>query len=292
MWIAAQQLITVTIQIIAHTQPSHSETKPSILNLPSSILKSQSQSPFLNISVLSTFSCPNFHPVLAKMFSLISTITSLAIISITTITATPLPAPQSQSGPGELCETSRVYFPKGMCSNGFIGCGPPDPSNPKTCPGMGVFKLNFNKDCGAEAFNLGKFFECPKNGYYGCNTILNICDLKINSVPGYTAPPFPHPPPPAPPVAPPFPQPPTTKWSCPAGTNYFGEGVCPSGFLGCHQNGGEVCPGGKRFYNDCPSEMNFYRCSNGFVGCTTKPNMCGWFWRRDWREGVQFFSTS
>jgi hypothetical protein len=275
------QTITLSSLSLLNPQSSIINLQSSIFNLQSSIFNLQSsifnlQSSIFNLqSSIFNLQSSIFY---VKMFSILSTAAALAIVSITTTVATPIPNPQTQSGPGELCEATRVYYPKGMCATGFVGCGPPDADN--MCHGTGVFDWKFNKDCGAEAFNLGKWFECPTsgNGYYGCNTILNICDLQINFDSGDKNNNNNNNGTPSPPPAPPAdntPPPPSTKWSCPPGTNYFGEGVCPSGFLGCHQFGGDVCPGAKRFYSDCPSGMNFFRCGNGFVGCSTKANMCG-----------------
>jgi hypothetical protein len=173
--------------------------------------------------------------------------------------------PPHPGGPGEPCERGRIYYAPGDCPTGWVGCAPPDAD--MLCPLSAPFR--FDKYCGPEAYNLGRWFECSTNGFFGCNTIENICDLPIND--GAIPKPDPEPTPT------PTPTPPDVKFKCPPGTIFFPEGACPSGFLGCHGNGNEVCPGPKRFYpGDCPPGSGFFqRCANGFVGCSTSWNMCG-----------------
>jgi hypothetical protein len=163
----------------------------------------------------------------------------------------------------DLCASEgRVYYAQGQCSSGFVGCAPAN--SERVCGG----ELQYRSDCGHPAFNLGDWYVCPNNGFVGCHTI-DACALDGGNKDNGT---------PAPPTPPNQNEPATGGGpSCPPGTNYFGEGVCPSGFLGCHADGGQVCPGARRFYpGDCPAGSGvFQRCANGFAGCSTNPNMCG-----------------
>jgi hypothetical protein len=190
------------------------------------------------------------------MYATFLTLATMALFSQAMI------VPPHPSAPGEPCETGRIYYKPGDCPTGYVGCAPPNAD--MLCPLSAPFR--FNKDCGPEAYNLGTWYECASNGYFGCNTIQNICDLPIRDGA----------------IPKPKPKPDNNsnnnlKFKCPSGTNYFGSGVCPSGYVGCLPNGSEVCLGQKRFnIADCPQGTGFFmRCANGFVGCSTSWNMCG-----------------
>jgi hypothetical protein len=201
----------------------------------------------------------------------LTSLSGLFTITLLCLTAQAAPLDSNLVKRADLCASEgRVYYPKGKCSSGFVGCAPANSA--QVCDG----ERQYFNDCGHPAYNLGNWYQCTSNGFVGCHT-LDACNLggtqDSTPAPPAPAPPAPAPAPPAPAPAPPAP----SKWSCPPGTSYFAPGTCSSGFVGCHWHADEVCPGEKRFYpGDCPAGTGFFQsCSNGFTGCSTSYNMCG-----------------
>lgn len=252
------------------------------------LIKSERNPPVNQLYTLLHF---NIHSISTRFISLqifnmfspfLPTITVFTFLVASVHTAPLSEALSKRVEPTSICESGRVYYAKGQCPSGFVGCAPPNSA--LICDGK---EMHFSTDCGHPAFNLGRWFECPNEGFLGCNTIESICETAGKDYPSSTAAPTPTPTNTSTktsttstlpdvtgiPVDPHQ----TTGFKCPQGTKYFPEGMCPSGFIGCHKNGGEVCQGGKRFWpGECPAGTGIWtRCWNGFKGCTTNVNICG-----------------
>ncbi|KAF2396991.1 hypothetical protein EJ06DRAFT_524447 [Trichodelitschia bisporula] len=169
-------------------------------------------------------------------------------------------APGVTADPSSFCPTGTWYQAKeDKCPSGFIGC-----VNFARYSSVCAGSKRFYNDCSGEQ-GLGNFYNCA-NGFIGCTTRTNVCDLK--GLGGAEALPVQ-----IPIVAEGVGE--NAGWKCPPDTTYFGAGVCATGYLGCLGNKNDVRCSGKVEPGVCPIGTGIYNvCGNGFKGCSTNVNMC------------------